>query len=739
MECSKKRWIFGAAATLLLLPGAIASQTPPDNSGKPPKTEVDALILKGVKSVDPLELRKSISTDQSHCNSVILTPLCRLTHAHYVWTRKYLNHEELKRDVLRTRVFYFKRGFREAAVDTLVTPKGKDDAIVTLLITEGPPTIVSDITVVQKNNVLSDREVSSRVPLRKNSPLNLIKLDSGIVFLSQRLWDKGYADAIVDTTVQVDTATKTATVGIEIDPRWKATVSDIIVEGNDKITTSTILKSLTLKPGSLFRRSELLRSQRALYESNLFKRAAIEIPRQADSSKVLVVTVTEAPLRESRLSSGFSTVDFFQLEGRLTHHNFLGRARKLELQAGIGNLLANTLNGRFIFRDVMREVTNQRSRYLAPTYNASLNFREPWFGAQGNELGFSVFGHRRSAPGIYIDKGFGTSATFTREVLERAPASINYRFEINRVDAGDVYFCVNYGVCDGPTLDALRERHRLSPFTLTWSINRSNDPFSPTKGYRATADAEHASSFSLSDFRYNRTSADAAVYRPFRKRASIAGHLRFGWVRSLESTSDAIGGITSAGDVLHPRKRFYAGGSRSVRGYGEIQLGPRVLTIPASRLRERDPLCTPDVDIATCNPNANDLGRLDFEPRPLGGNRVAEGSLEFRFPVWRQVVGAVFTDAGYVSQRNNPELPRSKFAITPGFGARYRSPVGPIRIDIGINPGRAEDLPVVTEALVNGEKKLVRLAQLRHFSPASGGARGFLNRMTLHLSIGEAF
>ena len=79
-------------------------------------------------------------------------------------------------------------------------------------------------------------------------------------------------------------------------------------------------------PEELFRRSELLRSQRALYESNLFKRAAIEIPRQGDSSKVVVVTVTEAPLREARLSAGFNTIDFFQVEGRFTHYNFLGRS-----------------------------------------------------------------------------------------------------------------------------------------------------------------------------------------------------------------------------------------------------------------------------------------------------------------------------------------------------------------------------------------------------------------------------
>jgi outer membrane protein insertion porin family/translocation and assembly module TamA len=736
MECPLKGWLSGVAALLLLLPGTVASQTPPTASKEPPKTEVDRLVFKGVKSVDQKDLRLSLYTDASHCVSLVLVPLCWLTHAHYVYARHYLNHDELKRDVLRAEVYYWKRGFRETVVDTLVAMKGDHHANVSFLVNEGPPTLVSGISITQAKPVLSDAEIADRVVLKDRAPLNLLRLDSSVVFLSQRLWEKGYADALVDTNVVVDTATKSATVGIDLNPRWIATVSDIIVEGNHQIDTRTILKSLRLRPGGIFRRSDLLRSQRALYESNLFKRAAIDIPRQGDSSKVLIVNVTEAPLREARMSAGFNTIDFFQIEGRFTHYSFLGRARRLDIQAGLGNLLAGSLNGRFIFRDALSGVIDQRSRYFAPTYSASINFREPWFGAQENELGLSFFGHRRTAPGIYVDKGFGASATFTREVVERAPVSLNYRFELNRVDAGDVYFCINFGVCDQSTLSALRDRHRLSPVTFTGTINRANAPLSPTKGYRATADLEHASSFTISDFRYNRASGDAAAYFPVRKRAALAGHLRLGWVQALESTGDALD--TDADRLLHPRKRFYAGGSRSVRGFGENQLGPRVLTIPSSRLRRHDPACTDDVDITLCDPNSEGVKRTDFEPRPLGGNIVAETSGEFRFPVWRQIMGAVFVDAGYVAQRTNPDLPKSRAAITPGFGARYLSPVGPIRIDFGINPGRSEDLPVVTEATVNGRKTLVTLVKKRRFD-VTGGRGGFLDRLQIHLSIGEAF
>ena len=65
--------------------------------------------------------------------------------------------------------------------------------------------------------------------------------------------------------------------------------------------------------------------------------------------------------------------------------------------------------------------------------------------------------------------------------------------------------------------------------------------------------------------------------------------------------------------------------------------------------------------------------------------------------------------------------------------------MGPIRIDLGVNPGRAEELPVVTETTVNGVTKLVTLQKSRLFAQSGSGFRGALNRLTLHLSIGEAF
>jgi outer membrane protein insertion porin family len=698
-----------------------------------------------VKVVKQSDILSNIYTTASYCNSFILKPFCWISKSKYFYTRKYLDHKELERDVLRMRIFYWKRGYRETEVDTAVVKRGRNQVGVTFFIKEGPPTIVSDVIIRQLQPLLSQREIDSRVVLGRKGPLNLIRLDSSRVFLQTSLFDKGYADAVVDTAVVIDTASRTAVVTLTLDPKYKTTVEDIVITGNDGVSDRTIKKSLTFNIGDIFKRSEMLRSQRALYESNLFRRAAIE-PRPPidiatpDSAKVVVVDVTEAPPREARISAGFNTVDFFQVESRFTHYNFMGSARRLDIQGVVGNLFAKSLNGRGIFHSASLAPTSQLSRYFVPTYNASIDLRQPWFGSPHNELALSLFSHRRSAPGIYVDRGYGTSLTFTREAAERAPISINYRFEVSKVDAGDVYFCINYGVCDQPTLNALRGSQNLSPLTMTAAIDRTNDPYFPNRGYRANGSVETATTFTASDYRYNRATADGAAWYQIRKRGAIGAHLNLGWVRSLGSTAQAVGISTSIGDgVLHPRKRFYAGGSHSVRGFGENQLGPRVLTVPIGVLQTHDSsnvACLSGTDVTTCNPNAANLKDRDFEPRPLGGNVLIEGSVEARFPVWRDLMGAAFVDAGVVTQHTDPSLPRRKSAITPGFGFRYRSPVGPIRADIGFNPGGSETLPVVTENVVNGQKTLVTLQQRRVYAPVGGG---LFNRMVLHLSIGEAF
>ena len=732
------------AALLLLAAGGRllwAQSVPPE---KRPSPEILKLRVRGVKHVDQHDLEKSISTTASRCNSPLLLPFCLVSKSPLFVEKHYLDRKEFQRDVLRLRVYYWRAGYREATVDTSVTRNGKG-VTVTFDIHEGEPTIVSALRIDYDTTLISRRQRNRLAILRVGHPLNLNVLDTMRVGFQSQMWQRGYADAIVDTAVSVNDSTRRAAVGVRVFSNWPTTVGTIQVLGNQRVSTPTILNMLLLRPGQPFNRDDMLESQRTLYTSSLFRLATI-LPPTGDSVKHIEIQVVEAPLHDARIGGGMDNVNFGQLEANYSAHNLLGGARRLDITGSVGNLGATYLNNHWNLNELTQNIFGNNQLFFQPTWGASIDFAQPAFMRRPeNQAGFGVFAHRQAQPGIFIDRGYGATATFTRQTAARAPASLTYRYEQTRVEAGDIYFCVNYGVCDTTTITTLRSHQSLSPLTLTAFIDRSDQPFTPTKGYVARLDIQHASRFTFSDYRFNRALVDAAAYwHPSLRQEVVASHLRLGVVRAMASAS---------GDtVLHPRTRFYAGGAMSVRGYGENQLGPRVLTISDAGLRSYvDPktkdtvvTCPLSTPVTQCDPNLVPKNG-SFIPRPTGGTSVIEGSVEVRVPLMHRLDGAVFVDAaivgngalqGFKDLVSVTDFAHGTGAITPGAGVRYNSPVGPIRIDLGYNPRLTENLPVVTNGIVNGVPKLVSLQSERTFTD---GRNTFLGHLVLHLSIGQAY
>jgi outer membrane protein assembly factor BamA len=735
-----------ALLVLLLAPVPLSAQNHRQDEERP---RVERIRFPGADALGASALQAAIATEPSRCRSLLLRPVCWATDWRLIVERNYLEPRELPRDELRLRVFYYRRGYREAQVRSEIQPRGRGVEVL-FHIEEGPPTLIESMQVTQLDEVLSSRRIRRAGLPQEGQPLNLVQLDTAVAHLARRLGQRGYLDGAVHDTVEVAGFERTARVEVFIEPGRRATVGTIDIQGNERIRERTILDAMRLREGSVLRTTDIAASQRSLYESNLFHEARVTVPEQADSAKRLEIALREAPQRAARVGGGFNTIEFFQTEARFTHYNWLGRGRRLDARATLGNLLAAQLNNRGFFRDVLPpdNMPGDPHAFTRPTWLASAEFMQPAFRASANTLGLAVFAHRRSVPGIVIDRGYGADISLTRRVDYGAPVTVAYRFEQVGVEAGDLYFCVNYAICDLPSIEALRTRHSLSPLGLSFFTDRANSPLAPSEGYRTRLDLEHAAAYTASDFRYNRVSGEATYYLPFgiQQRRVLAGRLRGGWVQPLGGTAEALGVTTDEG-LLHPRKRFYSGGSRSVRGYGENQLGPRILTIPSATLRE---FCAA-ADIRFCDPNATRVENDEvigipadaFSPRPLGGRSVLEGSVEYRFPVWGPLIGAVFVDGAVVGQGIGELLAEGQAAVTPGFGARFHTPVGPIRVDLGIRPTITERLPVVTETLdADGQRRLVRLDQRRDYDPLDGAQgifRQVLARLTLHLSIGEAY
>jgi outer membrane translocation and assembly module TamA len=103
------------------------------------------------------------------------------------------------------------------------------------------------------------------------------------------------------------------------------------------------------------------------------------------------------------------------------------------------------------------------------------------------------------------------------------------------------------------------------------------------------------------------------------------------------------------------------------------------------------------------------LETFDRDGVPIGGHAEIVANSELRMTVWRELGVVAFLDVGNVF-RQVTDLSVARLRASAGFGIRYKSPIGPLRVDLGF-----------------------KLGSLKSFGTFSE------NRLALHISIGQAF
>ena len=710
--------------------------------------DVTSLTFDGARAVSASDLKSVIFTRTSSCRLILIAPLCALSPQLLFIDRRRTTPEALGEDITKLRVYYWRRGFREATVDTVLAPT-KRGVAVTFRITEGEPTRIASLAIDQRSPILSEHELARAVAVKEGDPVSLVALDTTLDRLHVAIWNHGYGDARIDTSITPQGDPHAMALRITIDPRYLTRVGSVHFDGNRSLSSTSLHRGVVLQPGTLYTHDAVLESERRLFESPAIARAVVVTPPEGDSVKHITVAIAETPPHQASVTAGFNTIEFGQVAAVL-RANALGGGRWLSFNAAVGNLLGEQLNGHGIFREAVPEALADGSPFLSPTYQGSITLTQQWFGNARTSAAIKAFAGRRSLPGVVVDEDAGVTLGVVHYLGVQLPIGLNYRFESTRAQGSAVYYCAGYGVCDNATIDALQRRQRLSPIGVSAWMDRADDLEAPTRGYTWVVDAEHASRITGSTFAHDRISTDAAYYHAFGRVVAsddankdplvLAVHGRAGWVRPLAEDRDALGVGGDGPGILHPRARFYAGGMQSVRGFAENELGPRVLQARHESLIAAG--CT-DASIANggCDPGA--VPNNELFPRPVGGSSVLEGNVELRVPL-RKLLGAVaFVDGAYVGVSGIDSPAPGKGAVTPGVGLRYRSPLGVLRLDVGLRPVGHELLPVVAAVPDGaGGTRIVRLAQEKSYSPIDpdpGTLRSIGRRLVVHFAMGQAF
>lgn len=167
-----------------------------------------------------------------------------------------------------------------------------------------------------------------------------------------------------------------------------------------------------------------------------------------------------------------------------------------------------------------------------------------------------------------------------------------------------------------------------------------DNPVLPTRGIFANAGTSLSAPLLGANLAFLEVRGGISGYVPLAEDTVVAGSLRF---RTREILDDR--------DTLPIQNRLFLGGAQSVRSFGEDELGP-----------------------------------TDSDGDPLGGLTVWEATVELRQRLIGDLHGAVFGDAGSVGEHGFDFSAPRGYAI--GLGLRYYLPMGPVRLDFALNPGR---------------------------------------------------
>jgi outer membrane protein insertion porin family/translocation and assembly module TamA len=636
--------------------------------------EVRTLRFAGNRAFDDLQL----------ANVVVTTSSDLVSRLRVLGTRRCLNPDEFARDVLRLVAYYRKRGYPDAAVDTVVRPVGgggvNPRVAVTFTVREGEPLRLDSVTVLGLDGVRGAGRVRSAVRLRPGDVFDRAALEAAHDTVRQRLRDGGYPQADALLAWSTDLRRRTATATVTAVPGPFTRIGAVIIEREGApgrapgVPEGVVRRTSGLRVGDPVRVGDVLGAQRALYQTDAFARVDVRLDSATaggatgtDSLATIRLHVVEGDLHAARASVGWATLDCFRLQGDYTDRYFLPRAQRLELTGRVARLgmgyparFARGLCSGDARRDIYGDTVN---------YYVGATIRQPSFFRLRRVPSVTVFTSRASEYNAFQRvTPVGVLFSLASRPGSRLPSTATYQLERGRTTADPAIFCAVFSACDEATRGPLARNRTVGTLGYALARNRADDPLTPTRGNVQRLTLRHSSAFTLSERtqRFNRAVFDASWYFPLGEGATLTAHVQGGAV---------------FGDAPQ-QERLFAGGPTTVRGFRQNELGPQVYLVQGY-----DTLAVRGRTIYQVA--ADQPTRLVQRSIPAGGNTLLVGNLEaqVRSPVLPELLGlAVFTDAGQVWNRRQGGGGVRGLRVTPGAGVRVRSPFGAIRVDLGYNP-----------------------------------------------------
>lgn len=610
---------------------------------KGPRGKVEAIDFHGNDHFSDKDLKAHVPVTKR-------TPLVPFSHGKY-------SEQLVRKSVKNIEGLYRGAGYSQVKV----TPKvvNKDNELqITFQVEEGVRDVVDSLQM-EGNKALTEQELAPKgMNLEPGKPYSTLLLTKDRDQIMATYLDKGFLNVTFKSKVEhTKDDPHHVHVVYQIEEGPQVRTASVEPVGAQHTRPEIIARNANIKVDQPLSETALLRGESQLYTLGVFDWASVDTrePITDDPDAAVLVKLHESKRNSIAYGFGFQVINrggsipsgtialpglppvglptkfttsqktFWGPEGSVeyTRRNFRGRAETVTLSAFGGRL-------------------DQR---------ASASWANPTIWNTGWSSTVTFSGERTSENPIFTARLGGAGIQFQHYLDRNRQKSVIFRYDFRRTNLSNIAI---------PDLVLPEDQNvRLSSLSASFSRDSRDNPLDAHKGIYESFQLDVNPSFLGSSTSFGRFLGQTAYYRSLTSDGSLV------WANSLRlGMEHAFGGAH-----IPISESFFSGGGSTLRGFSLNGAGPQreVLVCPSD------------------NPNCGEQ-----IPVPVGGKQLVILNSELRFPlgisapfVGGTLGGAAFYDAGNVYSNVSFKNVASDLTHTVGFGVRYKTPVGPVRIDIG--------------------------------------------------------
>jgi outer membrane protein insertion porin family len=540
-----------------------------------------------------------------------------------------LVQSDLDADLDNVRRFYALSGYTQAEVGPSQVEKTGGDLRLVIPVREGPRERVVKIDF-QGVATLDLKAARKTLPLQEGKGFHPVLLDNTLDDLRAKYALLGFSHPQISAHEDWNPDHTLVDLTIEVLEGPRQVVDRILVRGNERTRGDVISHAIGLERGEPVSQSKLFVTERNLYRLGIFSRVNVDlVPAGLDETeRDVLIRVEEGKARSVLYGVGWDSETGVRGSLSFTDNNVFGRAYSLRT-------------------DLRWSQRDKRFHIL---------LSQPYLGQHPVSLTTTLFYEQESpSDRPYEVTRYGGRVEAVRVIGNRR---VSFGFDYRIVEPS-----VDPGIASN-AIERLDQPYQVTSFVPSFFWDRRDDPISPTRGWSSLAQLQYAfpvPAFST-DTEFLKVFLQQTGYYNLGRPGVLAASVRFGSIQPYKAIPSSGGIMLDFPSRNVPiAERLFAGGDATNRAYSQDDLGIRGETL-------------------ILNPNGG--GYV-----PVGGDGLLLFNLEYRFPVYSDFGGTLFFDSGNVwADWRSIRIGELKNGV--GLGARYNSPIGPVRAGIGFKLNR---------------------------------------------------